>query len=813
MYNGSLEITGDFNASIPIIIEILPRDKLPVEALLIDVELAKKNVYPGESLKFKTDLKNLLTDQQYPVNLLFSIQNIEGTETLWTYDTNVFLKTSFSIIKTAQIPRDTKPGDYVLRVTANYLGLNSGTSQIFRIDTPWYLILIWGPIRVWHLLLFLLIAAGIAFAVWDIKRRIEEKKKFHLKVDTNELPKPGGRSIWVGKIAETDTKTYFNMESFMTHCIDAGSTGSGKSVSAQVIIEEMLMKGISVIVFDPTAQWTGMLRKCTDKVMLSLYPYYGMKPTDAKAFNGNIRMITNPREIIDIKKYAKPGEIQVFACHKLEPKDMDIFVANSIRQIFRANYGESRALKVIFVYDEVHRLLPKFGGSGEGFLQIERGCREFRKWGLGVLLISQVLSDFVGTIKANINTEIQMRTRDEGDLDRIRVKYGDDVLRSLVKATVGSGMVENPQYNIGKPYFVAFRPLMHSVQRLTDEEIEKYNEYNDQIEQMQYELEELEKLGVDVFDLRLELKLALDKVKTGSFNMVQIYIEGLAPRVKKHWAKLGKVAPKLEKKVISESELKADLEKAKQAREAYEAEQKKKNPAGAGGAGGAPKEQDLYKKDVSPEKLLKLVNGMLVINMASLYDEIAAMKDDDYAQHVNYKKNDFANWVRDAVGDPEIGELIRYSEGKKDVLSFLELRKNKKPLPKLDPEKKKRVEEANAAAAAAAAKAEEEARKKAGQQGGQPGQPQAPQQPGQPAAPGTPTTAQAQPAATQTTQPAPAQTAAQQASPPPAPAPPAPAGQEQKKEEDKGIPSLDDEMNALIKEVLEEDKAQGGANA
>jgi len=694
IYNGSLVMSGDINVSIPILIEILPKEMLPVQALLIDLGLNKNVVYPGSALRFKTDLRNLLTDLQYPVQLFYTIQDIDGKETIWSYETNVFLKTSFSLLKNALISTKVKPGDYILRVTANYLGLSAGTSTIFRVSTPWYLITIIGPIRVWHVVLFLALVALGLLAYWQIKKRIESKKKFHLKVDMNELPKPGPRSIWAGKIAETEHKTYFNLEAFMTHCIDAGSTGSGKSVSAQVIVEEMLMKGVAVIVFDPTAQWTGMLRKCTDKTMLALYPLFGMKPTDARAFSGNIRQVSNPREIIDIKKYIKPGEIQVFACHKLEPREMDIFVSNSIREIFRANFQESRTLKVLFVYDEVHRLLPKFGGSGEGFLQIERGCREFRKWGLGMLLISQVLSDFVGTIKANINTEIQMRTRDEGDLERIKVKYGEDVLRSLVKATVGSGMVENPHYNIGKPYFVAFKPLMHSVQRLTDEEIEKYNEYNDKIDQLQFELEQFEKEGIDVFDLKLELKLATDKVKTGNFNMVQIYLDGLTPRVQKQWDKLGKKPEKLEKKLVSETELQEAIMRAKKARSDYESEMKKETPAG--GEGGEKKGSgtaNFFKKDVEPDKILKLVNGMLVINMASLYDEISAMKDDDYAKHINDKKNDFADWVRNAVGDAELANHIALTTDKQKILELLTLRKENKPLPKLNAEAVKKINE------------------------------------------------------------------------------------------------------------------------
>ena len=704
IYNGSLRMDGDINVSIPIVIELLPKEMLPVQALLIDLELNNKNVYPGNTLKFKTDLRNLLTDRQYAVQLFYTIQDLEGKETLWTYDTNVFLKTSFSLLKSALIPREAKTGDYILRVTANYMGLSAGTSAIFKISTPWYLIAIIGPIKVWHLLLFLILVALALLAYWQIKKRIEAKKKFHLKVELNELPKPGPRSIFAGKIAETDHKTYFNMEAFMTHTINAGSTGSGKSVSAQVIVEELLMKGVAVIVFDPTAQWTGMLRKCTDKTMLSLYPMFGMKPTDARTFNGNIRQVNNPREVIDVKKYIKPGEIQIFACHKLEPREMDIFVANTIREVFRANFPESRTLKLLLVYDEVHRLLPKFGGSGEGFLQIERGCREFRKWGLGMLLISQVLSDFVGTIKANINTEIQMRTRDEGDLERIRIKYGEEVLKSLVKATVGSGMVENPHYNRGKPYFIAFRPLMHSVQRLSDEEIEKYNEFNEKIDQLQFELEQLEKDGIDVFDLKLELKLATDKVKTGSFNMVQIYLEGLVPRIQKHWEKLGKKPEKLEKKLVSEEELQEAITRAKRAREDYETEMKKGPAAKSEGGEKKAEGANLFRKDVSPEKILKLINGMLVINMASLYDEIVAMKDEDFAKHVTEAKNDFADWVKDAVSDVELAAHMNATKEKQKMLELLTLRKENKPLPKLEAAP---TAQANPAAAALQVKKEE----------------------------------------------------------------------------------------------------------
>ncbi|MFH1916446.1 MAG: DUF87 domain-containing protein [Nanoarchaeota archaeon] len=692
IYNGTLKITGDLNATIPIEIELLSKDQLPVEALMIELDTPKKSVKAGDTFKFTTDLRNMLTDQEYPVELFYTIQSSDGNTTIWTYSTNIFLRTGVSLVKEIRIPKTAKDGDYIISVTANYLGLSSSTSTIFAIVVPFWKVMLFGRIPLWWIFAFIAFILGVAIAYIFIRRNIESKKKFHLKVDYNELPKPGPRSIFVGKIAETDHKTYMNIENFKTHTIVAGSTGGGKSFSAQGIIEEMLLKDVAILCFDPTAQWTGMLRKQNSKFLLDLYADFGMKKEEARAFNGNIKQVMDKREIIDIKKYMKPGEIMVFACHKLDPKDMDTFVANVIREVFHANFDESPRLRLMLVFDEVHRLLPKFGGSGDGFLQIERGCREFRKWGIGILLISQFLADFMGQIKANINTEIQMRTRDEGDLERIRVKYGEEVLRSLVKATVGAGMVENPAYNRGQPYFVQFRPLLHSVERLSDEEVEKYTKFNNEVDNLLYSLEQLEKEGVDVFDLKLELKLAQDKIKTGNFNMVEIYLEGLRPRISKYWEKLGKQPKKYEIKMASEDSLKEAMALAKKSREDYLKTQAKPTEA----TGGKEKPKDpaaLFKTDVPPEKILNLANGMIVINLNSLFDELSAMKKDDFEKDVNYDQNKIAAWVMDAVGDAELASHIENILDKKEMVGIIEMRKKGGTLPPIKPKPPKPVEE------------------------------------------------------------------------------------------------------------------------
>ena len=579
-YTGELVITGDVQERIPINFETYEGERTNAASIILDVSLLQPTIVRGNTLKFKVDVLNLLSESVKQVDVNIAVYPLSGSDmgnvSIYSEDYNFTVERSFAEVKDIEIPSETEIGDYILRVVITYDDQAAQIDTLFTVQRKFYEQELFGIIPVWLLSLIVTLFSSGYMTYRVYKKKKEAKKRFHAKVEYDELPSEGDRSLFVGKIAETTKRAYFDMDRLTVHSIVAGSTGGGKSISAQDIIEECLIKGVAVAVFDPTAQWSGMLRKLEDKKFLEFYPKFGMDPKkDPRGFNGNIKAVKNGREIIDIFKYLKEGEIQIFTTNTLDPKDYDIFVASMIQQIFHSKLDEFRGLKYMLVFDEIHRILPKFGGSGAGFTQIERGCREFRKWGIGIVLISQVLSDFVGEIKANINTLVQMKTRDEGDLERIKMQYGEEYIQSLIKSPVGSGMVQNSSWNRGKPYYVTFRPILHSVVRLTDEELDKYNKYNDIIEQLDYEFDQLEELKQDVFDLRLELKLSKDKVKSGNFNMVQIYLDGLTPRVKKMWEKVGKEPKKLEIRLLDTTEIDAAVKKAKA--------EKKKDAAAEGG--------------------------------------------------------------------------------------------------------------------------------------------------------------------------------------------------------------------------------------
>ena len=561
-YNGSLVVSGDVYESVPIDIIITEKDRLSIETLQIRMQIFEKNLNPGGQLRYKVDIQNLLSDEGYPVSLSYEARHQSRNITYDLGNDELKLIKSQSLLKDYRLPKDAPAGDYILEANADYAGFESSYKEPFTVSLPLYKYSFLGFLPLWAIALGLLAISTGALGAAGYQKRKAKNKRYQIQVDYKSIPKAGPRSALVGRVAETQNNAYLDLDLFQIHTLIAGASGSGKTVTASILVEEALLHGASVMVFDPTAQWTGFLRKNADKKMLASYPQFGMKQADAKSFSGNIREILDKNELIEIKKFMKPGEITVFVINKIEPQDINVVISNVIKNVFKANLSESKELRLLLVFDEVHRLLPKFGGTGQGFLQIERATREFRKWGVGLILISQVLTDFIGEIKANINTEIQMRTRDETDMKRIQEMYGPQALKSVVKAAVGTGMIENSNYNRGKPFFSSFRPPLHNHAALADEELDNYNKYNIIIDDIEYQLDQLKAEGVDIFDIQLELKLAKDKLKLGNFNMVDIYMEGLKPKVEGQWKKLGKQPKHYEMKINTET----DEEKAKEAK-------------------------------------------------------------------------------------------------------------------------------------------------------------------------------------------------------------------------------------------------------
>ena len=538
IYDGDLIVkVNETRIITPIRFTIIGAIMAPTE---LKVNVLTKELESDKTLKAHISIYNPLIRGS---NITITYYLKEGGTGKIIYQENELLFLSFSktLIKEISLDNVTRlmmndsnitisSGDYFIEVSTVYNNKIISATDTFKIIKPF-----WSPPRIRFTAYFIISLIALTSSIYSVvyyRKQKKEKARYLFPLSYKELPKKQEDSLWIGKIAETDKKMWFNPDDLVTHVLVAGATGAGKSVAASIFVEELLEKKTPVVIFDPTAQWTGFVRPCKDRNLLNYYKEFGMKEEDTKPFKGLIYEVESPKIDLDFEKYMLPGEVTVFNLSRLKPGEYDQAVKHIVDTIFRIKWEESSKLKMLVVFDEVHRLLEKYGGKG-GYIALERACREFRKWGIGLIMASQVNADFKEAVQGNILTEVQLNTKAIEDIKKIEEKYGEEYARRISREGVGIGMMQHPRYNNGKPWFVQFRPTLHSPHKISEEELNIYAEYTNKLKAIGNEIKKVKNRGVDTADLELELKLARGKLKEGRFKMAEIYVTSLEESLKK----------------------------------------------------------------------------------------------------------------------------------------------------------------------------------------------------------------------------------------------------------------------------------------
>ena len=475
VYQGNLFIvTPLYNQTIPIIVLVKSRSE---KLLDVTVAVDKKIVSPGEEIPFRITAFNLGQLKRYDLLMRYEIVNKKTNITLSHFEESAAIETSISLSRKMEIPEDASHGPYILYVTAHYGELKASSSISFEVgygSVPFIdIVKDYAPLVV-LMLFFLVIVLGAGYYFVSMRKKVfqnkvEEMQKNSVYPFPDFATLPQNKYAYIGLIADSKEKAYFDPTQLTRHTLIAGGTGSGKTVAGMILVEELMKKGTSVIVLDPVGQWTGFVKKNEDKQMKERYKKFGLK--GGQAFAPRIISIDEKTSKIDVLHYLNLKDLTILRLDGLTPAKADTFVESVLEQIYRAKLPETSSLKSLVVLDEVHRLLPKYGGH-KAYTKLEQAVREFRKWGIGLLMISQVLTDFKGAIRGNIGTEIQMRSRYEGDIKRVRERHGQEISRLISKMPTGLGMIEGSEYNRGNPYFVEFRPLLHSPLKLSEREVQ-----------------------------------------------------------------------------------------------------------------------------------------------------------------------------------------------------------------------------------------------------------------------------------------------------------------------------------------------------
>ena len=462
-------------------------------------------------------IRNVLTQEQIQID----------TFTPESRNINEVRRIELNNTLTQQLQNTTGSIDGTYDLLATFNGPNEPlrSLSILTIETPFYA-------TTWFRTTLIIIVStpiifGIAVAV---KKYIayRQSKKRYVPPKLSKLPGADKqeRILNVGRVGGTNKTAYMDPDDFTTHALVAGSTGSGKSVTASVIVEEALENDVPVVAFDPTTQWTGFLAACKDENVLQAYDKFNISRDKAKSYKGLIYTPTDKDFEVDFDKCLNPGEITVFNLADLTLEDYDYVVGHIIDELFERGWEESPDLRLVVVFDEVHRLLDE-RCSGAGYQGLIRAAREFRKWGIGLIMASQVSSDFKEEIGGNVLTEVQLNTKNMGDIEKVSSKYGEEFAQRVTRQGVGVGLVQNPRYNDGKPWFVEFRPPYHDPHKLSDEALQAYDEYTTRINTIKQKIQDKKEAGNDVEDIALDLNLAEGKLKEGKFKMVDIYLGDL----------------------------------------------------------------------------------------------------------------------------------------------------------------------------------------------------------------------------------------------------------------------------------------------
>lgn len=483
-------------------------------------------------------LGSLFNESDDNITLLIDAVHKESGNIFRIKELNLPINNTFSSIGSKKLDADMfrndnetfiYVGQYELFFTLDYNGTLVQDSSLFTLNESF------TDSLVFDLFLLGLILSQVGLVIYySFKKYLKHKKATQRYITPNlkDLPNRDSADVVfeVGLIAETKHRAYIVAKDMNTHALVAGSTGSGKSVSSSIIAEEALNNKIPVVVFDPTSQWTGFLSALRDKNIFKVYSKFGLSPEDARSYKGLIFTPKDKNFEINFEEYLNPGEITVFNLAHLSTQDYDDVTEKIINSIFRKGWEESPDLRLLCVFDEVHRLLDS-SCEGKGYAALTKGAREFRKWGIGLLMASQVSSDFKEAIGGNVLTEVQLNTKNLDDIKKAQQKYGIDYGRRIARQGLGVAMVQNPRYNNGKPWFINFRPPLHNPHKLSDEELDLYNNYTDKLKLIKLELKELKEKGQDVTDFELDYSLANNKLKEGKFKMSEIYIQGLLERL------------------------------------------------------------------------------------------------------------------------------------------------------------------------------------------------------------------------------------------------------------------------------------------
>ncbi|WP_435157835.1 helicase HerA domain-containing protein [Haladaptatus sp. DFWS20] len=318
----------------------------------------------------------------------------------------------------------------------------------------------------------------------------------------------------VGHLVADDTEVSIPVVEILTgRGFVTGKSGSGKSNTASVVVEQLLDAGYPVAIIDADGE------------------YYGLKEEYELLHAGadeecDIQVGAEHAEKIASLALEQNVPIIVDVSGYLDDDEADELIRETARHLF----AKEKKLKKPFllVVEECHEYIPEGGGMGEtGKMLIKVGKRG-RKHGLGVMGISQRPADVKKDFITQANWLVWHRLTWENDTKVVSRIVGDEYGDAVPDLNAGEGFVQTDwtdggirrvQFNRKQTFDAGAtpglddfeRPELKSVSDALMGDLEEITELQEQEHNRVAELEsQLERKGERIAELENELQTARD---------------------------------------------------------------------------------------------------------------------------------------------------------------------------------------------------------------------------------------------------------------------------------------------------------------
>jgi len=250
------------------------------------------------------------------------------------------------------------------------------------------------------------------------------------------MEKKPNNAIYMGRILdfmERNPSWYLNVDDLCSHVLVCGRDGPSRTVVAKRLADGAHRLRCKLVVVSTTGSWSDV------------------------ELGRNVTHSDSDPELASVVLEGQSTSNVVLEMGEDSPSHLNSYLSSMFDSIFSTVHRGSTRLKLLIVLNGVHDvLLDALGPRCSSIIFMERGVREFRKWGAGILLTTEKLSRLAGDTMANFWTIIHLGSSDPKEIQKSSLYFREESPR-LAKIGSREALAVSPNYWYSEPFRLKLR--------------------------------------------------------------------------------------------------------------------------------------------------------------------------------------------------------------------------------------------------------------------------------------------------------------------------------------------------------------------